>query len=274
MKEITVDFLYLDLNTCERCVSTDSALNEALDTLSGVFQILDYLVKVNKKNITSRELAEQYRFISSPTIRVNGVDICSEVKESDCADCGELCGDNVDCRVFTYEGKDYEQPPAAMIVEGILRVLYGNLASEEFSYVLPDNLKNYFSRRNFVMKKIAIYEPAMCCETGICGVGVDPELIRISTVLNALKKNGVGVDRFNLSNAPMAFVNNQTINKYINEKGSDGLPAVLLDDEIIMTGRYPTNAEFLDLLGIPESYLSEPKTDNDGGCCCSDGQCC
>lgn len=124
------------------------------------------------------------------------------------------------------------------------------------------------------MKKMAIYEPAMCCETGICGVGVDPELIRISTVLNALKKNGVGVDRFNLSNAPMAFVNNQTINKYINEKGSDGLPVVLLDDEIIITERYPTNVEFLDLLGIPESYLSEPKTDKDGGCCCSDGQCC
>lgn len=139
MKEITVDFRYLDLNTCERCVCTDSALNEALDSLSGVFQTLDYSVKVNKQNITSRELAKQYRFISSPTILVNGVDICSEVKESDCADCGDLSGDNADCREFTYERKDYEQPPAAMIVEGILRVLYGNLASEEFSYVLPDN---------------------------------------------------------------------------------------------------------------------------------------
>ncbi len=124
------------------------------------------------------------------------------------------------------------------------------------------------------MKKMSIYEPAMCCETGICGVSVNPELIRISTVLNALKKNGIGVDRFNLNNAPMAFVNNQTINKYINEKGPDGLPVVLLDDEIIITGRYPTNAEFVSLLGIPESYLSGPKAENNGGCSCSDGQCC
>lgn len=42
------------------------------------------------------------------------------------------------------------------------------------------------------MKNIAIYEPAMCCSTGLCGVGVDPELLRISTVSNNLKKAGVG----------------------------------------------------------------------------------
>nr|WP_250230300.1 arsenite efflux transporter metallochaperone ArsD [Anaeropeptidivorans aminofermentans] len=125
------------------------------------------------------------------------------------------------------------------------------------------------------MKKMSIYEPAMCCETGICGVGVDPELIRISTVLNALKKNGVGIDRFNLNSAPMAFVNDKVINAFINEKGVDGLPAVTLDGKIIITGRYPTNDEIIKLLEIPESYLTEQKeTKQNNGCCCSDGQCC
>ena len=52
------------------------------------------------------------------------------------------------------------------------------------------------------MKKMQIFEPAMCCPTGLCGVGVDPELLRISAVLNSLKKNGVTVDRFNLTDAP------------------------------------------------------------------------
>lgn len=51
------------------------------------------------------------------------------------------------------------------------------------------------------MKTMKIYEPAMCCPTGLCGVGVDPELLRISTVLNTLKQNGVEVQRFNLANA-------------------------------------------------------------------------
>lgn len=124
------------------------------------------------------------------------------------------------------------------------------------------------------MKKMSIYEPAMCCETGICGVGVDPELIRISTVLNALKKNGVEVKRYNLSNAPMEFVNNKTINRFINEKGVDGLPVVMLDDAIIITSRYPTNDEFINLLGVPEGYLSETKAAKNNGCCCSDGKCC
>lgn len=274
-KTLHLDFLYLDLETCERCKTTDSSFDEALAALSGVFDLLGYSVNVNKVNITTRELAEQYRFLSSPTIRVNGVDICDEVKESCCTDCGDLCGDNVDCRVFAYEGQDYEHPPAALIADGILRALFGNIERQEKPYALPDNLKNYFIGRESIMKKMSIYEPAMCCETGICGVGVDPELLRISAVLSALNKNGVTVGRFNLNSAPMAFVNNKTINQYINEKGPDGLPAVMLDDEIIITGRYPTGEEFMSLLGVPASYLTETKEpQKDGGCCCSDGKCC
>lgn len=57
-----------------------------------------------------------------------------------------------------------------------------------------------------------LFEVAMCCSTGLCGIGVDTELLRVSTVLNSLKKNGVDVDRFNLTNAPMEFVNNKAVN--------------------------------------------------------------
>ena len=67
------------------------------------------------------------------------------------------------------------------------------------------------------MKKMQIFEPAMCCSTGLCGVGVDQELLRISTVLNTLKNNGVQVDRFNLSSAPQEFVTNKTVNNYITQ---------------------------------------------------------
>ncbi|WP_143321145.1 arsenite efflux transporter metallochaperone ArsD [Clostridium sp. HBUAS56010] len=124
------------------------------------------------------------------------------------------------------------------------------------------------------MKKMQIFEPAMCCDTGLCGVSVDPELLRISTVLNALKKNGVAVDRFNLSSAPMAFVNNKTINGFINEKGVEELPAVMVDEKIVMTGRYPTNEELASLLEVPAGYLTEAKSAKQSGCCCSDGNCC
>jgi hypothetical protein len=124
------------------------------------------------------------------------------------------------------------------------------------------------------MKKMSIYEPAMCCDTGLCGVSVDSELLRISTVLNSLKKNGVTVDRYNLSSAPMAFVNNKVINAFVNENGVEKLPAVMLDDKIIITGHYPTNEELLSLLNVPESYLTETKSESHGGGGCPGGNCC
>lgn len=105
------------------------------------------------------------------------------------------------------------------------------------------------------MKKMQIFEPAMCCSTGLCGVGIDKELLRISNVLNSLKKNGIEVDRYNLNSAPQEFVNNQLINKYLMEKGVDGLPVISLDNEIVVSGRYPSNEEFVKLLDIPQSYI-------------------
>ena len=131
------------------------------------------------------------------------------------------------------------------------------------------------------MKKMKIFEPAMCCPTGLCGVGVDPELLLISTVLDTLKKHGVIVDRFNLNSAPAEFIKNKTINAYINEKGTEGLPVVMVDDEIVITGRYPTNEEFTKLLDLPGDVLGVKSTSvkvkvskkNSGGCNCKGGCC-
>lgn len=106
------------------------------------------------------------------------------------------------------------------------------------------------------MKKMIIYEPAMCCPTGLCGVNINPELLRISTVLNNLKKNGVLVERYNLSSAPQKFIQNASVNKLINN-GIDILPITVLDGEVVMTKRYPTNNEFVSLLSVPKSYLGE-----------------
>jgi hypothetical protein len=120
------------------------------------------------------------------------------------------------------------------------------------------------------MKKMCIYEPALCCETGLCGVNVNPELIRISTVLNTLKNEGVEIGRYNLNNAPMEFVKSNIVNQYVNEKGVEGLPVVTLDGEIVISGRYPTNEEILTLLELPAQILL-PKGATD--CCCGGGCC-
>jgi len=148
-KQLNVDFLFLDLNTCERCMTTDTTLNEAVDELSPILNTLGFNITVNKVNIISPEMAQQFKFVSSPTIRINGKDICMEVKENTCKDCGDLCGDDVDCRVFVYEDKEFNQPPKAMIINEILKAIYiPQQDSIETTYSLPENLKKFFGGKS------------------------------------------------------------------------------------------------------------------------------
>ena len=102
------------------------------------------------------------------------------------------------------------------------------------------------------MNKMQIFEPAMCCSTGLCGVGVDPELLRISTILNTLKKRGIVIERFNLSNSPQEFIKNKTVNEFINVNGVDELPIIILNGQIVIAGRYPTNDEFSNIYFLQE----------------------
>ena len=102
---------------------------------------------MNKVNIITKELAFEYEFVSSPTIRINGKDIAIDVRESSCKDCGDLCGDDVDCRVWSYEGEDYTEPPKELIINAILKAVYGEkegLEDEKEEYKLPDNLNKFF----------------------------------------------------------------------------------------------------------------------------------
>ena len=104
-------------------------------------------VVVNKIHVTNEQQAQELRFASSPTIRVNGHDIQLKGKESLCESCGDLCGDEVDCRVWVFQGKEYTVPPKAMSVDAILREVYGGGASVPCSdeeFILPDNLKHFF----------------------------------------------------------------------------------------------------------------------------------
>lgn len=285
-KHLMIDFLYLDLHTCERCMAVDDTLCEALEELSSVLDTLEYKVNVNKVEITTRELAYQYRFISSPTIRVNGKDICNKVLENDCGCCSDICGDRVDCRVFEYEGSQFEQPPKAMIVDGILKAIYLPVSISEEEYVLPDNLERFFSgvevsnnkKEGPFMKTMQIFEPAMCCSTGLCGVSVDPELLRVSTVLNTLKQKNITVERFNLTSDPMEFVNNKAVNDFINQFGPEKLPVTMVDGTIIISGRYPTNEEFTAWLDLPPALLGQQTggkapAETSGGCNCKGGCC-
>ncbi|AGX42668.1 arsenite efflux transporter metallochaperone ArsD [Clostridium saccharobutylicum] len=105
------------------------------------------------------------------------------------------------------------------------------------------------------MKKMIIFDPAMCCSTGVCGPSVNKELLRVATVLNTLKNKGILVERYNLTNNPQIFVTNRVINQILNTKGVEALPVIMVDGVVVKAGSYPTNEEFCKLLGIPSDTL-------------------
>jgi hypothetical protein len=79
----------------------------AVSEVSKVLEATGVEVAVNKINVINEELARKYKFVTSPTIRINGNDIQMDFKESLCESCGDLCGDDVECRVWVHEGKEY-----------------------------------------------------------------------------------------------------------------------------------------------------------------------
>lgn len=123
------------------------------------------------------------------------------------------------------------------------------------------------------MKKMVIFEPAMCCSTGVCGPSVDPELLRVSTVISNLKNNGIIVERHNLSSNPQIFVDNKEINRMLNTNGVEVLPVTMVDGEVVKIKGYPTDEEFVKYLGVTERYLKGKIVKVTKGCGCKSGCC-
>ena len=155
-KRLQIEYLYLDLHTCDRCIGTDILLDEVVETLKPALSLAGYDMEYKKIEIKTPELAAQYSFVSSPTIRVNGRDIFGEVKESNCSCCGDIAGTDIDCRVFEENGKTYEVPTKEMMADAILKSLFAVRAFKKEPYVLPENLRRFFDGKN---KKVQ----ASCC---------------------------------------------------------------------------------------------------------------
>jgi hypothetical protein len=180
---VRIDFLFLDLTTCTRCRGTDRSLGAALTAVTHVLAAAGIEVEVNKVHVASEEQARALRFVSSPTIRVNGADIALELRESSCGSeaCTDGCGDQIACRVWVYRGQEYTEPPVAMIVDAILRHVYGRAAEPVPTrrYQLPENLRRFFAGKSEPAEtahpEAALTEPAQTettetAETGCCPV--------------------------------------------------------------------------------------------------------
>ena len=108
------------------------------------------------------------------------------------------------------------------------------------------------------MPRVQVYDPPMCCSTGVCGPEIDPALVRFAADLEWLKSQGVDVERFNLSQDPVAFVRNAVVAEAMRTR-NDVLPLVIVDGQIASFGKYPAREALAALVGVapPETIYTE-----------------
>jgi len=119
------------------------------------------------------------------------------------------------------------------------------------------------------MAIIQVFDPALCCSTGVCGVDVDQSLVSFSADVDWATQKGAKIERFNLAQQPMAFAENAAVKAFLVRSGQEALPLTLVDGEVALAGRYPQRNELARWAGI-QGVTSLPVQST----CCGGSQCC
>ena len=117
------------------------------------------------------------------------------------------------------------------------------------------------------MKNLTIYDPAMCCSTGICGTEIDQKLVDFAADLDWLKSEGIEVKRINLSQEPTLFAENEQVKSILETSGVEGLPVILADDEMQSFGQYPDRVKLAQMVGVPAAQIGGQASAPATGCC-------
>jgi len=125
------------------------------------------------------------------------------------------------------------------------------------------------------MSSLDVYDPAMCCATGVCGPQVEPHLAQFEADLRWLGGQGATVTRRNLGQEPGAFAANDLVRTLLQSGGEQALPVILLDGRLRWAGHYPDRAELAASLGLAEDPAAVvggadsccPPAEAASGCC-------
>ena len=165
-RAIVIDVLSLDLETCRRCRGTEINLDSALSEVASVLDAAGLDVALRKTRVASPEQARAAGFISVPTLRVDGQDIAFALRENNRGECGEACAcAGSDCPVWLWQGEEHTVAPRAMIVDALLRAVYGSAAAGRAA--LPQNLEGSIAAQaRLPAERAACCSPraqATCC---------------------------------------------------------------------------------------------------------------
>lgn len=120
------------------------------------------------------------------------------------------------------------------------------------------------------MTSIQIFDPALCCSTGVCGVDVDQNLVTFAADVDWARQNGARIERFNLSQQPMAFAENAIVKGLLERTGQTALPVTLVEGQLALAGRYPSRDELSRWAG----FQAPPAQPQAAASCCSGSRCC
>jgi len=96
--------------------------------------------------------------------------------------------------------------------------------------------------------RLEIFDPPMCCSSGVCGPTVDKALLDVNEMVLALKERGLDVRRYQMSAQPQAFMSNPQVYQLLRERQMAALPITVVNGRVIKVGAYPTPAEVKNAL--------------------------
>ncbi|MBZ0306773.1 MAG: arsenite efflux transporter metallochaperone ArsD [Anaerolineae bacterium] len=96
--------------------------------------------------------------------------------------------------------------------------------------------------------EVELFDPPMCCPTGLCGPTLDQTLLDVNEMIVALKAEGISIERYQMTSHPQRFISTVAVMRLIQEKQMDALPITLVKGSILKVGSYPTLEEIQSAL--------------------------
>jgi SAM-dependent methyltransferase len=211
--------------------------------------------------------------------------IAGALTESDCAERMRAAGfEDVDIEPTTVFGKaELEGLAAGLDPQDIPPGLDIATTIDEFDGVIRSAFirarkPGIAAAREAHIPVVRVYEPALCCNTGVCGTDVDQALIDFTADLSHLVENGADITRHNLANDPAAFAADETVRTFMQVAGSEGLPLTTVNGMAVMTGTYPRRAQLRRFAGLSDQPAVVPAGIVELGVsdssCCGGTNCC
>ncbi|MHB8743040.1 MAG: DUF2703 domain-containing protein [Sulfuricaulis sp.] len=123
MKRLDIEWRHLDKvgNTCRRCSDTGKTLGQTVIELMRECAFRGVQVVYHETKLSTEEI-QQSNMILINNMALESLLPQTSIDSSYCASCCEFTGKPTFCRTVEYQGRTYEDIPAALIREAVCRV--------------------------------------------------------------------------------------------------------------------------------------------------------